>query len=192
MVGLARRDSSLWTWTGRRFKYIGPTVLPGRQTTVYVSERMLVTFQMNRGGIARIAVDAPLKAAVHALVVGKAMPYAIQISPRGHTLEYVSSWRVVDTYEVIAGMRRVAARLFNDSGHAAAVEWVSRRGFGHGYDVLGRTLAHLNATSPIAVAGAARPGGAARPRGGRFVAKASAGTLRQRASNAAKIRKRNP
>lgn len=190
---MAKRDSSLWTWTGRRFRYIGPTVLPGRRTTVYVSDRMLVQLQMNRGGIARIAVDAPLKAAVHAVVVGKAMPYAIEISPRGRTLEYVSSWRAIDTYEVIAGMRRVACRLFNDSGHAAAVEWVSPHGSGHGYQVLGRTLAHLNSTSPIAVAGAARSAAStARRAAGPVVPKASAGALRRRAQRAAQIRKNTP
>lgn len=175
--------------------YSGPLDLRNRRTTVYASRRMIVQFEMNRRGIAQIAVGDDLRAAVRSVVVNKAMPYAIQISPTGDTLDYVSSWKAVDTHEVIAGMRRVACRLWNTSSHAAAVEWVSRRGFGHGYHVLGRTLAHLNSTSPLGVARAAR---AARskaswdpkmhPRGpqGRFSPKAvSPDVLRERARRAA-------
>lgn len=136
--------------------YFGATDLRDRRETVYVSPRLIAEFQLNRRGIARIAVDQPLRDATRSLVVNHAMPYAIQISPRGDTLEYVSSWRAADGFAVVAGMRRAACKLINISDHAAAVEWVSRRGFGHGYRVLGRTLAHLNSTSPIAVERAAR------------------------------------
>ncbi len=187
------RDPNLWQWTGKQFRYTGGTQFGGRRTTVYVSPRMLVQFEMDRAGIARVAVGQELRDAVHDCVVQRAMPYAISISPHGDTLDYVSSWRAIDTYEVIAGMRRAACRLFNGSGHAAAVEWVSRRGFGRGYAVLGRTLAHLNSTSPMGLEKAAR---AAKfdpqlhPRGprGRFVPKASAEALRRRAQRAATLR----
>lgn len=192
-------DQNLWQWTGSRYRYVGGTQLGGRKTTVYVSDRMLCQFQLDRAGMAKIAVDTPLRAAVHSVVVQDAMPYAISISPHGRTLEYVSSWRAIDTYEVIAGLRRAACRLFNGSGHAAAVEWVSPRGYGHGYHVLGRTLAHLNSTSPLGLADAARKAAAApfnpslhpRGSGGRFVASPSADALRRRAAAAARLKK-NP
>lgn len=187
------RDTTVWEWTGRRWRYTGGTRLGGRRTTVYVSPRMLVEFEMDRRGIARVAVGDELREACHSTVVQRAMPYAISISPRGDTLDYVSSWRAIDTFEVIAGLRRVACRLFNGSDHAAAVEWVSKRGFGRGYHVLGRTLAHLNSTSPLALERAARAAGfdaQLHPRGarGRFIPRASAEALRRRAARAAELR----
>jgi len=136
--------------------YFGPTDLRNRRVTAYSSPRLIVEFEMNRRGIARIAVSQPLRDATRSLVVNHAMPYAISISPHGDTLEYVSSWRPAEGFTVIAGMRRASCKLINVSGHAAAVEWISPRGFGRGYAVLGRTLAHLNSTSPIALARAAR------------------------------------
>lgn len=193
-MAASKPDPDTWEWTGRRYRYIGGSALGGRKHVVYVSDRMVCEFEMDRDGIARIAVGAELKAAVHDLVERKAMPYAISISPIGRTREYVSSWQAVDTYAVIAGLRRVACRLFNGSGHAAAVEWISKRGSGHGYHVLGRTLAYLNSTSPAGLAAAARkaafdPG--VHPRGarGRFVPSDSPSALRRRAQAA--FRKRN-
>jgi hypothetical protein len=191
-------DENLWEWTGSRYRYIGGTVFGGRRSTVYVSERMLCQFELNRGGIAKIAVSEPLKAAVHSMVVRDAMPFAIANSPHGRTLEYLSSWRAIDTYEVIAGLRRAACRLFNGSGHAAAVEWVSPRGHGHGYHVLGRTLAHLNSTSPIGLVDAAKraarapfnPGLHPRGSGGLFVASNSAAALKRRAAAATRLKKK--
>ncbi len=196
-AAVARRDPNLWEWTGKRFKYTGGTSLGGRRDIVYVSPRLVVSFAMNRAGIARIAVAQPMRETVHLVVSQKAMPYAISISPRGSTLEYVSSWQTVDTYTVIAGMRRAAARLRNNSTHAAAVEWVSRRGSGHGYHVLGRTLAYLASTSPAGIAAAAKKAARAarktpaklpaRGAGGRFVSSNSAATLKRRARNARRI-----
>jgi hypothetical protein len=172
--------------------------LGSRKTTVYRSARLLVEFELDRGGIAKIAVDAPLRAAVHDMVVHEAMPFAISISPHGKTLNYVSSWRAVDTYMVIAGLRRAACRLLNASSHAAAVEWVSTRGHGHGYHVLGRTLAHLNSSSPLGLAEAAGKAAQApfnpglHPRGakGRFVAANTAAALKRRAAAAARLKKK--
>ena len=85
----------------------------------------------------------------------------------------MSSWGAVDGYTVIAGMRRVACKLLNSSAHAAAVEW----GRGGRQRILGRTLAHLNGTSPIGLAQAAKAAARApfdpklhpRGSGGRFV-----------------------
>lgn len=184
---------------GRKSKkiYTGPTDLRNRRVTVYASPRLLAEFEMDRRGIARIAVGQDLRDATHSLVVQKAMPFAIQISPRGDTLDYVSSWRADDTFTVIAGMRRAACRLVNTSPHAAAVEWVSPRGYGRGYHVLGRTLAHLNSTSPIAVERAARAAAAKpwdpqlHPRGprGRFAPRRSdPDEMRRRGQRAAQIR----
>lgn len=172
---MAARDSTLWKWTGKRFKYIGPTALSRRGTTVYASPRMVVQFELDRAGMRKIMVGRELAAATHSAVVGRAMPFAIQISPRD-TLEYVSSWRASDTHMVIAGMRRVATKLVNVAPHAAAVEW----GRGGRQAVLKRTLAHLNSTSPIGLEKAARSARARKaynpdlhPRGagGRFLPK---------------------
>ncbi len=194
---MARRDPNLWKWTGKRFKYIGATRLSGKRYTVYASPRMVVQFELDRQGIEKVAVGDELRDATRSAVTQRAMPYAISISPRGDTLEYVSSWEPVDTYVVIAGMRRVACRLLNTSQHAAAVEWVSKRGFGHGRGVLRRTLAHLNSTSPLGIEQATRTARAKEtwnpeqhPRGtrGRFAPKADAAGLRQRAQRAAQIR----
>lgn len=180
--------------------YTGPTNLKNRRETVYVSPHLIVAFELNRRGIARIAVGQELQHATHALVVQDAMPYAIQISPRGRTLDYVSSWRASDGFAVIAGMRRAACKLENTSAHAASVEWISPRGFGSGYRVLGRTLAHLNSTSPIAVQKAARKAASKarkawdpklhpRAPGGRFApARGTQAALRRRAQRAAQIR----
>ncbi len=142
---MAGRDSSLWKWNGTQFKYIGPTKMVGRRTTVYLSPRLLAEFEMNRPGIARIALSAEVASATRSLVVNEAMPYAIQISPRGRTLEYVSSWRAQPASVVIAGMRRAACKLINIADYAAAVEW----GRGGNQRVLGRVLDHLNSTTKV-------------------------------------------
>jgi hypothetical protein len=175
--------------------YSGITDLKNRRQTVYASPRLIVTFEMDRTGIRKIAVGEALKAAVHSAVVQRAMPFAIQISPHGDTLEYVSSWRAVDGFTVIAGMRRAACNLLNTSGHAAAVEW----GRGGNQRILGRTLAHLNGTSPIGLEQAARK--AARspfnpqlhPRGpsGRY-RHITADEIRTRAQRAAQLRNNRP
>lgn len=195
---MVKRDSSIWQWTGKRFRYVGGSELGGRRHTVYVSPRMVVKFEMDRAGMARLAVGQALKDATHSVVVHQAMPYAVQISPHGDTLEYVSSWQAVDTFAVIAGLRRAACKLLNTSGHAAAVEWVSPRGYGHGYGVLARTLAHLTGASPAGLEQAPHKtarkafNSQAHPRGpaGRFApaAQPSAATLRRRAHRAAQIR----
>jgi hypothetical protein len=182
VVAVARRRS-------KRI-YYGDTDLRDRRETVYRSPRMHVEFSMNRRGIARIAVGQDLRDSTRSLVVQKAMPYAIRISPRGDTLEYVSSWRAVDTFVVIAGMRRAACKLWNISDHAATVEWVGKSGKGQGRGVLRRTLAHLNATSPIGIEQAAADARAKatwnpqlHPRGprGRFVTKPASEAAGERA-----------
>lgn len=170
----------------RRFGYN----LRDKRYTVYKSPRLTAEYETDREGIAGIAVSPPVKAMVHAAVMQRAMPYAIQISPRGPTGEYVSSWKAVDTYTVVAGMRRAACKLLNTSDHAAAVEW----GRGGNQRILGRTLDWLNGTSSTALARAAakatrasfNPAQHPRGAGGRFVATGAA--LRRRAQRAAQIR----
>lgn len=171
--------------------YTGSTDLRNRRVTAYASPRLVAELEMDRRAIARIAVGQDLRDAVHSLVVNDAMPYAIRISPRGQTLDYVSSWRVSDGYTVIAGMRRAAAKLVNVSAHAAAVEW----GRGGNQGILRRTLAHLNSTSPIALERAAKksrrkpwdPQLHPRGTGGRF-GRATPADLRRRGQRAAQIR----
>lgn len=193
------RDKTLWKWTGSRFKYIGATKLDARTHTVYASPRMAVQFKMDREGIAGIAVGDALHDATRDVVEHRALPYAVSISPHGRTGEYVSSWKSSDgdDFVVIAGMRRAACKLINASGHAAAVEWVSKRGYGRGYAVLRRTLAHLNSTSLSGPKQAASK--AARkpfdpqlhPRGakGRFVTRqATPDEIRRRARRASQMR----
>jgi hypothetical protein len=174
--------------------YSGPTELHDQKEIVYASKTMVVEFQLDRSGIAKIAVGEPLQRATRSAVVQRAMVYAIQISPRGRTLEYVSSWQASDGFTVIAGMRRAACKLVNTSGHAAAVEW----GRGGRQRILGQTLDWLNGSSPIGLAKAARSARAKatfnpdlHPRGqrGRFVA--TADKLRGRAQRAAQIRRQS-
>lgn len=171
--------------------YGGPTELDNRREVVYASNRVIGEFQLNRAGIAKIAVGDALQRAVRSAVVQRAMPYAISISPIGDTREYVSSWRASDGFTVIAGMRRAACKLINMSGHAAAVEW----GRGGRQRILGRTLDWLNGTSPIGLVQAAARARAVfnpslHPRGarGRFVVTGTASALRKRAQRAAQLR----
>lgn len=156
---------------GRRV-YSGSTDLRNRRITVYRSPRMIVEFELDRRGIAKIAMGQDLKDACRQVVTGRAMPFAIRNSPHGETLEYVSSWRAAEGHTIIAGMRRVACKLINVAPHAAAVEW----GRGGRRGVLGKTLAHLNATSGVVIQGgqlrkAWDPQLHPRGPGGRFISK---------------------
>jgi hypothetical protein len=163
--------------------------LRDRRVTVYASPRLIVQYKTDRRGIAKIAVGQPLRDATRSAVVNRAMVHAIQISPRGATLEYVSSWRAADGFTVVAGMRRAACKLINVAPHAAAVEW----GRGGNQRILGKTLAWLNSTSPMGVERAARAAARApwkpelHPRGpgGRFAP--TVASLRRRAERAAQI-----
>lgn len=198
---MAKPDPTLWKWTGKRFKYIGASRLKDRTYTVYASPRLVVRFKTDREGMADLAVGDDLRDTTKAVVERRAIPYAISISPVGDTKQYVSSWKSSETHVVIAGLRRVACKLVNISDHAAAVEWVNKRGNGHGYGVLRRTIAHLNSTSPIGIERAARKARAKEtwnpdlhPRGprGRFAPGArGANQIRRRAQRASEIRNPN-
>jgi hypothetical protein len=167
----------------RRTPYRGPTVLPDRRTTVYRGPRVKVELKVYRGALRRLALSDDLRDACRAVVIARALPQAIRLSPRDRvndsdgTLPYVASWRVVETTDVLVGMRRTAVRLINTAPHAAAVEWVNPdTGRGHGYHVLGRTLAYLDGQHSPSVPDVPRRAAwkaAEHPRGpgGRFVSR---------------------
>lgn len=84
------------------------------------------------------------------LIAERGKVYAKSISPRSGDLDdlpYAESFEVQVIQVRLLTRRgyspRVAARLFNKAGHAAAVEWGNRRNGGNGQRVLGRTLEAL-------------------------------------------------
>lgn len=152
--------------------YDGATDLRNRRKTVYHGKNVRIDFELSRIGIRKIAMGHELKSAVRSVVIDRALPYAIQISPHGKTLDYVGSFHAKNGEVIIAGMRRVACRLWNTSDHSVEVEWINES------LVLTRTLAHLTHDSRIAAAAAeaaakARFDPAQHPRGagGRFAKK---------------------
>lgn len=122
--------------------------IPGGRRTVYQGRNVVVEFEMDRSGIARCAMGPELKAAVMHLAATKALPYAMEASPRSdeHHRHYQDSFSVVPGTMWIAAMQRVAARLWNTAPHAAAVEWGNKQTGYQGHRVLGHTLDYLNAT----------------------------------------------
>ena len=103
---------------------------------------VVVKFVPDKKGIAGIAVSRPLHRATQK-VAGEGKRYAMSISPVDSG-EYLTSWQVIGSTTVIAGMRRAAALLINLASHAAAVEWGNAATNGNGHHVLQRTLDHLN------------------------------------------------
>lgn len=116
---------------------------PGR--VVYRGQHVTVSFNMDRKGIAKVAMGPELAAAVINLAETKAKPFAVSISPRSNRAHqhYADSFTVVPGTETIAAMKRVAARLINTAPHAAAVEWGNEK-TPNGHRVLGKTLDHLS------------------------------------------------
>jgi hypothetical protein len=117
--------------------------LPDRKLLAYKSSRLTAHSELTRAGVRRIAMSARLKEIVTSIAKERAMPYAISISPRSNQRHrhYQDSFMVDTTAMQIKDLIRVAARLWNTSDHAAAVEWRYQ------YRVLGRTLAYLNHAS---------------------------------------------
>lgn len=128
------------------------TKIPGK-VRVYTGRSVHAYFELNRPGIAGLAVDNNLlRVSCHLLAERVAKPYAISISPRSdeNHQHYQDSFVVEDiltgiTPEAIGDppMLRVGSRLLNGVRHAAAVEWGHRRA-PNGHHVLGRTLEYLN------------------------------------------------
>lgn len=113
---------------------------------VYTGLHVVVDFDFDEVGMAKVAVGPELRDAVKDVVEHRALPYAKSISPvsRRKHKHYVDSFRVTESHVVIAGLRRVAARLWNVAPHAATVEWGNARTNGEGHRVLGRTVDHLH------------------------------------------------
>lgn len=126
--------------------YKGATNLPNRRQRVYTGRYITIDFELNRAGIAKIAVGNELRDAVHSVAEHRAKPYAIGISPRSDRKHkhYADSFQVRNGYTTIAGMRRVTARLWNTSDHSVEVEFIN------GSRILGKTLAYLNHDSVLA------------------------------------------
>lgn len=120
----------------------------GERKTVYRGVNCTVDFEMDPKGIAKIAMGGELKDAVRSIAETKALPYAKSISPRsrrnepGH-IHYQDAFVVTPGSTVINQMRRVAARLWNMSPHAAAVEWGNAKN-PDGRRILAKTLTHLD------------------------------------------------
>lgn len=116
-----------------------------RRRTVYRGRHCKVDFELDRKGIAAIAMSDELLDAVTEVVTDRALPYAISVSPRStrEHKHFQDSFAVIAGTEVWARMRRVASRLWNLSEHAAAVEFGNKHTGGRGHHVLRQTLDHL-------------------------------------------------
>jgi hypothetical protein len=113
---------------------------------------VLTRFNLNRKGIAAIAVSREVRAAVHDVAENKAKPFAISISPRSRARHkhYADSFHVEDTIVADIGappMARVASRLVNTAPQAIIVEKGADRTPAH--RVLGRTLEQLAALGKL-------------------------------------------
>ena len=120
---------------------------------VYRSPTLVVDFEMDRIGIAKVAVGPELHAAV-LTIAGKGLLFAESISPvstREHR-HYAQSFSVHIDHIVLRGLRHVVARLVISSGHAAAVEWGTRT-HPDGHHVLRRTLQHIGHGVPTGFLG---------------------------------------
>lgn len=118
---------------------------PGR-VNVYTGTHAIVDFQMDRKGIAEIAMGPRLAEAVISVCELRAKPYAISISPvsdRNHR-HYVEGFDVLLGTATIRSLRRVAGLLLNTSEHAILVELGNSQNGGKGHHVLRKTLSHLS------------------------------------------------
>lgn len=121
----------------------------GSRHNVYRGRQVVVDFEMDTVGIARMMIGPELKAAVRSIAADRAKPFAESISPH-HSGLYAKSFKVNDTYTTINGMRRVCAELYNDArrpgkdySYATLVEVGGDRP-GPGARVLAKTIDHLN------------------------------------------------
>lgn len=114
--------------------------MSNRRVTAYRGKNLTIDLQMDRAGIAKVAVGKELRQACTSVVRDRALPYAVSISPydpKSPGPHYRDQFRITQTTVAIAGLRRVAVRLFNISDHSTAVEWKN------GDRVLGRTIGFL-------------------------------------------------
>ena len=121
--------------------------MANRKVKAYHGRFIRIDFELDRSGIRKVAAGKDMRDATTAVVKGRALPYAVSISPydeKSKGPHYRDSFRITQGYVTIAQLRRVATRLHNISPHSTAVEWHN------GSRVLGRTLAFLNHDSVLA------------------------------------------
>jgi hypothetical protein len=110
---------------------------------VYTSPTMVVEFEMDRRGIRQVAHGPELRAAVYE-IAKKGQAYAESISPE-QTGNYKRSWQVNMSRVMVAGMRRISAKLVNTDPAAVPIEVGASgpRGETPAHRVLQRTLSYL-------------------------------------------------
>lgn len=98
-----------------------------------------VHYEPNRAGMAALANGPQMSAAMLA-IANAAVPYAVSISPRGHTGAYSEAFRVVAVPVKVgrANEMRAGAMIVNVSPYAAGLEWR------HGAAVLAKTARHID------------------------------------------------
>lgn len=130
---------------------------------VYRSATLVVEFEMDRRGMREIAHGPELRAAV-GVIAAKGKAYAESIAPES-TGDYKRSFGVAFSRVTVAGMRRIAARLYNSDPGAGGIEWGKNVGGKRtpAHHTLTHTLAYLGGlpeargTLPAPAPGAAAP-----------------------------------
>lgn len=89
---------------------------------VYTGRNVTVFYQDFLHQFAEIAMSRRILAICLEVATERAMPIAIELSPVDQGT-YIRSWKVYPSTAVVAGMRRVCAKLVNTAPHAALVEW---------------------------------------------------------------------
>jgi hypothetical protein len=97
---------------------------------VYTGRNITMFYQDSLKDFAEIAMSPRILAICLEIAETEAKPIAIAMSPIGETGDYIRSWHVYPSTAVVKGMRRVCARLYNTSPHAALIEWGGRKGGG--------------------------------------------------------------
>ena len=97
---------------------------------VYTGRNITMFYKGSMRDFAEIAMSPRILAICLEVATEEALPYAIAISPVGESGTYIRSWRVRPTTTVVAGMRRVGAKLINEDPISALVEFGGRKGGG--------------------------------------------------------------
>lgn len=97
---------------------------------VYTGRNITMFYKGSMKDFAEIAMSPRILAICLEVATEEALPYAIAISPVGESGTYIRSWQVRPTTTVIAGMRRVGAKLINTDPISALVEFGGRKGGG--------------------------------------------------------------
>lgn len=124
---------------------------------VYAGRNVSCYYQDRLQDFAEIAMSPRLLAICLEVATEEAVPIAISVSPVDEGT-YIRSWKVYPTTAVVAGMRRMGAKLINTAPHAALVEWGGRKGgprrkhgqhvLLHVRDILTSSGAYTGATDP--------------------------------------------